>query len=210
MIKGRVIGVVKDFHFESLHEPIVPVVFHGEKSFNRISVLVSESEMKAALVHMEKVWNQFVVQRPFDYSFLAERYSWYYRGEQSQNELFIIFAVLAIFIASMGLFGLATFNTLQRRKEVSIRKVLGAPIASIVQLLSKEILILILVANIVAWPIAWYFMTEWLNGFAYHIEMTVYTYLVAGALAIVITLITIGSQTLKAALINPAIILKNE
>lgn len=209
-VKGRVIGVVKDFHFESLHEPIVPVVFHGEKSFNRISVLVSESEMKAALAHMEKVWNQFVVQRPFDYSFLAARYSWYYKSEQSQNELFVIFAVLAIFIASMGLFGLATFNTLQRRKEVGIRKVLGAPIASIVQLLSKEILILILVANIVAWPIAWYFMTQWLNGFAYHIEMTIFTYFFAGALAMVITLITIGSQTLKAALINPATILKNE
>ena len=209
-VKGRVIGVVKDFHFESLHEPIVPVVFHGEKSFNRISVLVSESEMKAALAHLEKVWNQFVTQRPFDYTFLATRYSWYYKSEQSQNELFIIFAVLAIFIASMGLFGLATFNTLQRRKEVSIRKVLGAPIASIVQLLSKEILILILVANIVAWPIAWYFMTEWLNGFAYHIEITIFTFLAAGALAIVITLITIGSQTLKAALVNPATILKNE
>jgi putative ABC transport system permease protein len=209
-VKGRVIGVVRDFHFESLHEPIVPVVFHGERSFNRISVLVSESEMKAALAHMEKVWNQFVVQRPFDYGFLDRRYSHLYKSEQSQNELFIIFAALAIFIASMGLFGLATFNTLQRRKEVSIRKVLGAPIASILQLLSKEILILILLANIVAWPIAWYFMTEWLNGFAYHIEMTIFTYLIAGALAIVITLITIGSQTLKAALVNPASILKNE
>jgi putative ABC transport system permease protein len=209
-VKGTVIGVVRDFHFESLHEPIVPVVFHGQHMFYRISVLVSESEMKAALTHIEKVWNQFVVQRPFDYSFLDKRYSYLYRSEQSQNELFIIFAVLAIFIASMGLFGLATFNTLQRRKEVSIRKVLGAPIASILQLLSKEILILILLANMVAWPIAWYFMTEWLNGFAYHIEMTIATYVVAGALAVVITLITIGSQTLKAALINPATILKNE
>jgi putative ABC transport system permease protein len=209
-VKGHVIGVVKDFHFESLHEPIVPVVFHGQKLFNRVSVLISESEMKAAITHMEKVWNQFVVQRPFDYSFLDSRYSYLYQNERSQNELFIIFAMLAIIIACMGLFGLATFNTLQRRKEVSIRKVLGAPIASIVQLLSKEILILILVANIVAWPIAWYFMTEWLNAFAYHIEMTMVTYLIAGALALVITLITIGGQTLKAALINPATILKNE
>jgi putative ABC transport system permease protein len=210
MIIGSVIGVVKDFHFESLHEPIVPVVFHGEKGFSRVSVLVSESEMETALAHMEKVWNQFVVERPFDYRFLADRYKWEYKGEQNQNELFVIFAVLAIFIASMGLFGLATFNTLQRRKEVSIRKVLGAPVASIVQLLSKEILILIVVANIVAWPIAWYFMTEWLDGFAYHIEMTIFTFLIAGALALVITLITIGSQTLKAALVNPATILKNE
>jgi putative ABC transport system permease protein len=208
--KGTVVGVVKDFHFESLHEPIVPVVFHGEKSFNRISVLISESDMEPALEHMEKVWNQFVTERPFDYGFLAQRYSWYYKSEQSQNELFIIFAALAIFIASMGLFGLATFNTLQRRKEVSIRKVLGAPIGSIIQLLSKEILILILVASIVAWPVAWYFMTKWLNDFAYHIEMTISTYLIAGATAVVIALITVGTQTLKAALVNPATILRNE
>ncbi len=209
-VKGSIIGVVKDFHFESLHEPIAPVVFHGEKSFNKISILVSESEMEEALAHMEKVWNQFVTERPFGYDFLAQRYNWEYKSEQSQNELFIIFAVLAIFIASMGLFGLATFNTLQRRKEVGIRKVLGAPVTSIVRLLSREILLLIMVANIIAWPVAWYFMSEWLSGFAYHIEMTVLTYLIAGALALMITLITIGSQTLKAALINPAIILKNE
>jgi putative ABC transport system permease protein len=209
-VTGRVIGVVKDFHFESLHEPIVPVVFHGEKSFNRISILVSESEMEEALAHIEKVWNQFVTERPFDYSFLAQRYRWEYRSEQSQNELFIIFAVLAIFIASMGLFGLATFNTLQRRKEVGIRKVLGAPIVSIVQLLSKELFALILLANMIAWPVAWYFMSEWLNGFAYHIEMSVLTYLTAGTLAIVITLFIIGSQTLKAALVNPATILRSE
>ena len=208
--KGTVVGVVRDFHFESLHEPIVPVVFHGERSFNRISVLVSESDMEAALTHMEKVWNQFVTERPFDYNFLAQRYSWEYKSEQSQNELFIIFALLAIFIASMGLFGLATFNTLQRRKEVSIRKVLGAPIGSIIQLLSKEILILILVASVVAWPVAWYVMTKWLDDFAYHIEMTISTYLMAGALAVVIALLTVGSQTLKTALINPATILRNE
>lgn len=208
--KGRVIGVVKDFHFESLHEPIVPVVFHGERNFNRLSVLVLESEMERALEHMEKVWNQFVPERPFDYDFLAQRYSWYYKSEQSQNELLIIFAALAILIASMGLFGLATFNAIQRQKEVSIRKVLGAPIGNIIQLLSKEILILIIVASIVAWPVAWYFMSQWLNNFAYHIEMAISTYLIAGALAVVVALLTVGIQTLKAALVNPATILRNE
>jgi putative ABC transport system permease protein len=110
----------------------------------------------------------------------------------------------------MGLFGLATFNTLQRRKEVSIRKVLGAPIVSIIQLLSREILILILVASIVACPVAWYFMTKWLNDFAYHIEMSISTYVIAGALAVIIALLTVGTQTLKAALVNPATILRNE
>lgn len=209
-VKGRVIGVVKDFHFESLHEPIVPVVFIGQKNFSTISILISESEMKTALAHIEKVWNEFVPELPFSYGFLSERYSNLYDSEKSQNELFLIFAGLAIFIASIGLFGLATFNTLQRSKEVSIRKVLGAPVGSILQLLSKEILILILIANLISWPIAWYFMKEWLNGFAYHIEMDVLTYVGAGMLAVVITLITIGSQTVKAALTNPATVLRNE
>ena len=209
-VKGTVIGVVKDFHFESLHEPIVPVVFHGQHNFHRVSVLVSASEMKEALAHIEAVWKQFMPNRPFNYSFLSERYHRLYDSEQSQNELFMIFAGLAIFIASMGLFGLATFNTLQRSKEVSIRKVLGASVGSILQLLSKEILILIFIANLLAWPIAWYFMNEWLSGFAYHIEMNIFTYLIAGMLALVITLITIGSQTMKAALTNPATILRND
>ncbi len=209
-VTGTVIGVVKDFHFESLHEPIVPVVFHGQHTFSSISVRVAQDQMKEALMHIESVWKQFTPHLPFSYSFLSDRYQRLYDSEQSQNELFMIFAGLAIFIASMGLFGLATFNTMQRCKEVSIRKVLGAPVGSILQLLSKEILILILIANLVAWPVAWYFMSEWLNGFAYHIEMNIVTYLLAGFLALIITIITISSQTMKAALTNPATILRNE
>ncbi len=208
-VKGTVVGVVKDFHFESLHEPIVPVVFHGQQDFNRISVLVSGTHTKDAISHIEAVWKQFMPNRPFYYNFLSDRYRHLYDSEQSQNELFMIFAGLAIFIASMGLFGLATFNTLQRIKEVSIRKVLGAPVGSILQLLSKEILILILIANLVAWPIAWYFMNKWLSGFAYHMEMNLMPYMVAALLAIVITIITISSQTIRAALTNPATILRN-
>ncbi len=188
----------------------MPIVFIGQKKFFVISVLVSESEMKTALAHMEKVWNGFVPELPFSYGFLSDRYDDLYSNEKSQNELFLIFAGLAIFIASIGLFGLSTFNTLQRSKEVGIRKVLGAPLGSILQLLSKEILILIVIANLISWPIAWYFMTEWLHRFAYHIDMNILTYLAAGMLAVVVTLITIGSQTVKAALTNPATVLRNQ
>ncbi|WPP49705.1 ABC transporter permease [Catalinimonas niigatensis] len=209
-VKGTVIGVVKDFHFESLHEPIVPVVFHGQHNFNNVSVLVSEAEMQEALAHIESLWKEFMPDIPFSYNFLSERYAHLYDNEQSQNELFMIFAGLAIFIASMGLFGLATFNTHQRSKEVSIRKVLGAPLGSILGLLSKEILLLILIANLLAWPVAWYFMREWLSRFAYHTEMNIFTYLLAAVLAIVITLVTISSQTIKAALTNPATVLRND
>jgi putative ABC transport system permease protein len=209
-VKGTVVGVVKDFHFESLHEPIVPVVFHGQKRFYRISVQISKANIKEALARLEEVWGRFVSNRPFQYSFLNERYQYLYTSEKNQNELFIIFAGLAIFIASMGLFGLATFNTLQRSKEVCIRKVLGAPVASILQLLGTEIFILVLISNAVAWPLAWYFMHEWLSEFAYHVDMNVMTYLAAAAVALVITALTIGSQTLKAAHVNPATILRNE
>ena len=208
--KGTVVGVVQDFHFESLHQPIVPVVFHGQHMFNELSVLVSKDYMPEALAYMETVWKQFVPQQTFDYLFLNEHYQQLYHSEQKQSKLFIIFAGLAILIAAMGLFGLATFSTLQRIKEVSIRKVLGAPVSSILKLLSKEIFWLVFIANLVAWPIAWYFMREWLSSFAYHIEMNLLTYLAAGIVTLVITLITISSQTIKAALTNPATILRND
>ena len=208
---GTVVGVVQDFHFESLHQAIVPIIFNGNSDrFHELSVRVSAADMPEALAHMETTWKQFVPDQPFNYEFLSEAYRHLYDSERSQNELFIIFAGLAIFIAAMGLFGLATFNTQQRTKEVSIRKVLGAPVGSILRLLSKEILVLTFIANLIAWPIAWYFMDKWLSGFAYHIEMNIFTYLLAGVLALVITLITIGSQTVKAALTNPATILRND
>ena len=208
---GTVVGVVRDFHFESLHQSIVPIIFNGQPDrFYDLSVRVAAADMPEALAHMEAVWKQFVPNQPFAYEFLSENYQHLYDSERSQNELFIIFASLAIFIAAMGLFGLATFSTQQRTKEVSIRKVLGAPVASILRLLSQEIIILILIANVIAWPIAWYAMREWLSGFAYHIEMNPLTYLAAGALALLITLLTISSQTLKTALTNPATILRND
>ncbi len=208
---GTVVGVVQDFHFESLHQSIVPIIFNGRSErFHELSVRVAAADMPEALAHMEATWKQFVPDQPFAYEFLSENYQHLYDSERSQNELFIIFASLAIFIAAMGLFGLATFSTQQRTKEVSIRKVLGAPVSSILRLLSKEILILVLIANVIAWPIAWYAMREWLSGFAYHVEMSVFTYLLAAVLALVITLITISSQTVKTALTNPATILRND
>ncbi len=208
---GTVVGVVQDFHFESLHQSIVPMIFNGNSNrFYDLSVRVAAADMPEALAHMEATWKQFVPDQPFAYEFLSDSYRQLYDSERSQNELFIIFATLAIFIAAMGLFGLATFSTQQRTKEVSIRKVLGAPVSSILRLLSQEIIILILIANVIAWPIAWYAMREWLGGFAYHVEMNIFTYLLAAVLALVITLVTISSQTVKTALTNPATILRND
>ena len=159
---------------------------------------------------MEKVWKSFLPARPFDYQFLSERYRSLYEAEQKQSQLFTAFAGLAIFIASLGLFGLATFNTMQRIKEIGIRKVLGASIPNILTLLSKEIIILIIAANVVAWPLAWYFMNKWLDTFAYHIDMDVLVYILAAVAAILIALITVSAQTIKAAMSNPAKTLRYE
>lgn len=209
-IREKVIGVVKDFHFESLRERIAPIVFITYPDYRQVSVLASGTDMKASLVLMERVWKQFVTDEPFEYEFINERYAKLYESESRQQELFIVFAVLAIFIASLGLFGLVTFNSIQRRKEVSIRKILGASVHSILHLLSKEIIVLIAVANAIAWPFAWYFMNEWLHEFNYHIEMNIMVFIGSGVLTLCVTLITIASQTLKTALTNPATILRNE
>lgn len=211
-VTGKIIGVVKDFHFESLHQQIVPMIFLPVKQsfYNNLSVKIAGSNFQEGLDHLQKVWKSFLPIRPFEYQFTSDRYQRLYDSEQKENQLFRIFSGLAIFIASLGLFGLATFNTLQRIKEIGIRKVLGASVPNILSLLSKEIIVLILIANAVAWPIAWIFMGKWLDTFAYHIDMNVLAYAFAAIAAILIALITVSAQTLKAAMSNPANTLKYE
>lgn len=209
-VKGRVIGVVSDFHFESLHEPIVPLVFHAGRFYSNISIRVAGQEMQQALQYIEDIWKEFIPHRPFEYSFLSMQYGQLYESEKKQGQLFIIFSGLAIFIACLGLFGLATFNTLQRIKEIGIRKVLGASVPNIVGLLSREMIALILGANLLAWPIAWYFTDQWLNTFAYRIENDFMIYGLAALAAIVIALATVSAQTIKAAMSNPSETLRNE
>jgi putative ABC transport system permease protein len=209
-VKGRVIGVVKDFHFESLHQEIIPMVFQPSRFYNRISVKVAGHDVQEALAYIESVWKQFIPHRPFEYDFLSVQYKQLYETEQKQGQLFTLFAGLAIIIACMGLFGLATFNTLQRVKEIGIRKVLGASVPHILALLSKEIVILVLIANVLAWPVAWYLMNQWLNSFAYRINLNPAIFALATSLALVIALFTVSSQTIKAAMSNPANTLRYE
>lgn len=210
-VKGKLIGVVKDFHFESLHQGIIPIVFHmGNNRYNAISVKIAGNNVNDGLQQIEKQWQQFLPNRPFEYQFLDDRYRQLYEAEKSQSQLFSIFSGLAIFIACLGLFGLATFNTLQRVKEIGIRKVLGASVPTILGLLSKEIIVLIVVANLIAWPVAWYLMNKWLDSFAYHIDMNLAIYLVSGFVAVVVALITVSTQTIKAAMTNPSNTLRYE
>jgi putative ABC transport system permease protein len=210
-VKGTLVGIVEDFHFESLHEQIRPMVFRQRNdNYNVLSVKINTHQMKEGLAHLEKTWKAFLPMQPFEYQFLSERYRNLYETEQKQSKLFITFSGLAIFIASLGLFGLATFNTMQRIKEIGIRKVLGASVPNILSLLSKEIIILILIANVLAWPFAWYFMNKWLGTFAYHIEMSLAAYVFAAIGAVLVALITVSSQTVKAAISNPAKTLRYE
>ena len=208
--RGKVIGVVKDFHFESLHEPIVPVVFFPSNGYRTLSVKIAGNTMQQGIAHIEKIWKTFLPHRPFEYIFLSQRYKELYESEKKQGQLFTVFSGLAIFIACLGLFGLATFNTLQRVKEIGIRKVLGASLTHILTLLSKEIVILVLIANVLAWPAAWYFMSKWLDGFAYKIDLPVIIFVLSTAAALLIALITVSSQTIKTAMTNPAKTLRYE
>jgi putative ABC transport system permease protein len=208
---GRIIGVVRDFHFESLHQPINPMVFYiRQPSYNTLSVRVEGQNFQQGLEHIEKVWREFLPDRLFEYTFVSERYRDLYQAETRQSRLFTGFALLAVFIACLGLFGLATFNTLQRIKEIGIRKVLGASVPNILAVLSREIVILVLIANVAAWPAAWYFMDQWLSSFAYRIDISIVLFVLAAAGAVVIALLTVSSQAIRAALTNPAHTLRYE
>jgi putative ABC transport system permease protein len=209
-IKGKVIGVVRDFHFESLYEEITPLVFFPGRNYGSLSVKLAGTETLNGIAHVEKVWKDFVPNRPFVFEFLDQRYQHLYEGEQKQGQLFAFFSGLAIFIACLGLFGLATYNTLQRVKEIGIRKVLGASVQSIVRMLSMEMIRLIVIANVIAWPVAWYFMDRWLEKFAYRVDNDIWLYLAAGSLTLMVALLTISIQSIKVAMTNPVKSLRTE
>jgi putative ABC transport system permease protein len=209
--KGKLIGIVKDFNFESLHQEILPMVFFiGDESNRNLSVNIDGAHFQQGIADLEKKWKAFLPLHPFEYQVLSDRYRRLYDDDQKQSQLFTLFSGMAIFIACLGLFGLATFNTLQRIKEIGIRKVLGASVPNILGLLSKEIITLMLVASFIAWPVAWYVMTQWLSSFAYHVDMNVLVYALAAIAAVALALLTVSIQTLKAALTNPSNSLRYE
>jgi len=212
-IKGKVVGIFHDFHFESMRQPIVPLIMvipSTNGNYGSISIKISGGNISAAIDHIEKVWKQFLPQSPFDYNFVDERFAKLYDSEKRQGTIFTIFAGIAIFIACLGLFGLSSFTITQRIKEIGIRKVLGASAASIVQLLSKDFLKLVLIAAVIAFPVAWYAMHQWLLDFAYRISIPWWIFIVAGIVAAVIALATISLLTVKAAMSNPVKSLRTE
>jgi len=211
--RGKLIGVFNDFHFESMHQKIVPLVLlmpRTPNNYGRISVKVSGSGTASALARIEQSWKKFLPETPYQYNFLDENFERLYQAESRQKTLFTIFACLAIFIACLGLFGLSAFAISQRIKEIGIRKVLGANVSTIVSLLSKDFLKLVGIAAVFAFPIAWYAMNQWLQDFAYRITIQWWIFLLAGVVAAAVALFTISFQAIKAALANPVKSLRTE
>ena len=206
----HIIGVIKDFHFNSLRDKIGPVVFYKAVDNGAISVKVNTSNLPALMSQIESKWKRLSPNQAFTYSFMDEDFDAAYRAEQRVGTLFITFSALAILIACLGLFGLAAFAAEQRNKEIGVRKVLGATVSGIVVMLSLDFIKLVMVSILIASPLAWYAMNKWLQGFAYRIQIQWWMVAAAGCLALLIAFLTISFQSVKAALANPVKSLRSE
>jgi len=208
---GTIIGVVKDFHFASMKRKIEPSVFYYQPSFNNILfVKTSEQDASKAIAGAQAVWNHFNAGNPFSYSFLEETFDSLYKPEKRIGSLLDIFAAIAIFISCLGLLGLTTFTAQVRKREIGVRKVLGAGTRSIVTLLGADFIRVVLIAIVIAIPVSWYLMNKWLSEFAYRISISWIVFAVAGIVAILIAIVTISFQSVKAALANPVKSLRTE
>ena len=210
-LSGNVIGVVKDFNYESMHYGIIPIITYIQPiQANTVSLRIAAGRIKEALNDAESVWKRFNPEYPFQFDFLDDRIAGQYRNEERMMQMFGYFSLLSIFIACLGLFGLASFMAEKRTKEIGIRKVLGASLSNIMVLLTKEFALLVLAGNIIAWPIAYFAMQSWLNNFAYKTGIGWAIFLIAGLLTLVISLLTVSYQAVKAALSDPAVAIRYE
>ena len=213
-IRFTIIGVVKDFHFKDLHESIEPFAFRfyndANGGFNYMIAHASGGNLKQSLSTLENTWKKLNPNEPFEYSFLDQDFQKNYEAESRQAGLINYFTIIAIIISCLGLFGLATFTAEQRTKEIGIRKVLGASVHGLVALLSKDFLRLVLIAVIIASPLAWWAMNKWLQNFAYQTSITWQVFAVTTLIAIAIAFLTISFQAIKAAIVNPIKSLRTE
>lgn len=208
---GPVMGVVKNFNFSSMHEPIGPLLIFLGRDFSRdYMVRINGSDIQGTLSRLEMVWKQRVPDRPFNYHFLDEDYDKLYVSEQRSAALFTVAAALAIVLACLGLFGLAAFTTVQRTKEIGIRRVLGANVGSITMLVAKNFLALVAVAIVIAIPLAWWVGNKWLQDFAFRIPVQAYVFVATAIVTALIALCTVGFHAMRAALLNPVKSLRTE
>jgi putative ABC transport system permease protein len=209
--EGRVIGVIQDFHYKSLHEKVTTsVVQLYPQVTSTVAIKLSTSDIQHTIGWIKTVWNKFSPGFPLDYKFMDESYDSMYKSEEKLSELLWIFTIMAIIVGCMGLFGLAAFSAEQRVKEIGIRKVLGASVFQIMSLLSKNFLLLILIASAIGFAIAWWTMNSWLKDFPYRINISWSVFGIATLAAVAITLITVSFQSVKAAIANPVKSLRNE
>ena len=206
----HVIGVIKDFHFRPFHERISPLVMVLAPDPGNLIVKLKTKDAAGLIASIKKNWNDFGPEDPLTYSYLDERFENSYKAEQKIGMILGIFAGLTIFVACLGLFGLAKFTAEQRTKEIGVRKVLGASVSQVSSMLSKEFVKLVLIACVIAFPLAWWAMNKWLEDFAYRINISGWVFVIAGAVALLIALFTVSFQAIKAAIANPVKSLRTE
>lgn len=206
----EIVGVVADYHHQGVKYAIEPAIFLPRRSVSDLTVQLTTDQVQDKLVKLEQLYKAAYPGNPFEFFFADENYNRQYQSEQQYGQVFTVGSSLAIFIACLGLFGLATFTTQQRTKEIGVRKVLGASVTSIVALLSKDFLKLVLIAILLASPLAWYAMNRWLQDFAYRVDLSWWVFALAGLLAVGIALLTVSLQSIRAALVNPVKSLRSE
>jgi hypothetical protein len=201
----KVIGVVKNFHLESLHFPIQPVIISQQniEPFQYLSIRVTGRDLSETLAFLQRTWYEINPGTPFSYTFFDEDYAALYRAEESLGKLFLYFTLLALVIACLGLIGLASFIAERRSHEIGIRKVLGASVSNIVYILLKEFAVLVLISNVIAWPLAFFVMKAWLQDFAYRIQLGWALFVLSGLIIFLIAMVSVFAQAIKAATLNP-------
>ena len=208
--ESHIIGVIRNFNFSSLRDLITPLALRLGKNNNNISVRIGVSNTPAVISVIKSIWKQMASSQPFDYSFMDDQFNKQYTSEEQVGRISITFAILAIAIACLGLFGLVTYAAEQRTKEIGIRKVLGANVPNIVSMIIRDFLKLVIIASVIAFPIASWGMKKWLQNFAYRVDIAWWIFLIAALVAIIITLVTISFQAIKAAIANPVTSLRSE
>ena len=209
-VEGVIIGVVRDFHFKDLHSPIEPLTILANDWRGSLYVRTSANGASQAIAAVEKVWKQYESELPFSYHFIDDEFDTIYKTDIQTGILFRYFAIIAIMISCLGLFGLVTYTAEMKTKEIGIRKVLGASVSNIVNMLSKEFLILVGIALLIAFPLAWYWLDKMLQDYVYRIHIGWWIFALAGLITILLTLLTVGWQAIKAATANPVKAIKSE
>jgi ABC-type antimicrobial peptide transport system permease subunit len=210
-VNGTIVGVMKNFHYQTLKNEIEPIAFAvNQEHLNYMIVRIPPEDVSASLGLIEKTWKRVIPDYPFEYRFMDDRYDRGYRAEQRIGTLLKYFAILAVFVACLGLFGLASFMAEKRTKEIGIRKVLGASIGQVARLLCKEFFILVVVANVIAWPAAYFIMNKWLQSYAYRTDLGFFVFAAAMLLALFVAILSVSYQAIRAARANPADSLRYE